>query len=153
MSAYAVAHAAVGIRGVSVGMSVFPVGYPGEGACPGVSTIMRHGQVAPRLLAFNASGSTPLAEATWHALGTLMKQREPRKILLIFTDGQADSEDKAKAALRDAERLGVETYGVSFRNTSIVGLLGTHRSAVIQEIDELPNSLTQLFLSALRRAA
>ncbi len=153
MSAYAVAHAAAGIRGVSVGMSVFPVGYPGEGACPGVSTIMRHGQVAPRLLAFNASGSTPLGEATWHGLGTLMKQREPRKILMIFTDGQADSEDKAKAALRDAEHLGVEVYGVSFRNTSIVGLLGPHRSAVIQEIDELATSLSTMLLTALRTAA
>ncbi len=153
MSAYAVAHAAAGLRGISVGMTVFPVGHPNEGACPGVSTIMRHGQVAPRLLAFNASGSTPLAEATWHALGTLMKQREPRKILMIFTDGQADSEDKVKAALRDAEHLGVELYGVSFRNTSIVGLLGPHRSAVIQEIDELATSLSTMLLTALRRAA
>ncbi len=153
MSAYAVAHAAAGLRGISVGMTVFPVGYPGEGACPGVSTIMRHGQVAPRLLAFNASGSTPLAEATWATLGKLMKQREPRKILMIFTDGQADSEDKAKAALRDAEHLGVETYGVSFRNTSIVGLLGSHRSVVIQTIDELPHALSTMLLTALRKAA
>ena len=82
-----------------------------------------------------------------------MKQREPRKILMIFTDGQADSEDKAKAALRDAEHLGVEVYGVSFRNTSIVGLLGPHRSAIIQDIDELATSLSTMLLTALRTAA
>ena len=82
-----------------------------------------------------------------------MKQREPRKILLLFTDGLPDSSDKAKAALRDAEHLGVEVYGVSFRNTSIIDLLGPHRSAVIQNIDELPHAFSTMLLSALRKAA
>ena len=33
-------------------------------------------------------------------------------MLLLFTDGLPDSSDKAEAALRDAERLGCEVYGV-----------------------------------------
>ena len=153
VSAYAVAHAAAGIRGISVGMSVFPVSYPGEEYCPGVSTLIRHGQTTPRLLAFDASGCTPLAESIWSALSRLMSRREPRKMLLLFTDGLPDSSDKAEAALRDAERLGCEVYGVSYRQTGIVGLLGAQRSAVIQDIDDLPNALSGMLLAALRRAA
>ena len=153
VSAYAVAHAAAGIRGVSVGMTVFPVCYPGERDKPGVSTLIRHGQMAPRYLDVDASGCTPLAEAVWHVLPTLMRQHEPRRILLLFSDGKPDSEDKTKAALRDADALGVETYGVSLRNTSIIDLLGSHRSSVIQNIDELPSALSNMLISALRKAA
>ncbi len=153
VSSFAVASAAARIRGVSVGMSVFPVSYPGERDQPGVSTLIRHGQTAPRYVAFDASGCTPLAEAIWHVLPTLMRQREPRKILLISTDGCPDCVAKAEAALRDAAHVGVEVYGISFRNTSIVSLLGEQRSVVIQEIDELPHALSTMLLTALRQAA
>jgi hypothetical protein len=70
-----------------------------------------------------------------------------------MTHGCPDSLAKAEAALRDAAHLGIEVYGVSFRNNSITSLLGEQRSAVIQDIDELPAALSTMLLSALRRAA
>ncbi len=152
-SAFAVSHAASGIRGVSVGLSAFPVCHPGDGDQPGVTTLIKHGQTAPRYLDFNASGGTPLAEALWFVLPKLMRQRCSRRILLIFTDGCPDSMEKAKMALKDAAKLDVEVYGVSYVNTSIVDLIGEQRSIVIRDIAELPKSLTQMLLSALRRAA
>ncbi len=155
VSAYAVAHAAAGIRGVNVGMTVFPVSNTGEHGTnqPCVATLIRHGQMVPSHLDFGSEGLTPLAEATWHVLPILMKQREPRKILLVFTDGQPDSEDKAKAALHDADALGIETYGVSFRSTSITDLIGAGRSTVISDIAELPKALSDMLVSVLRKAA
>ncbi len=152
-SAFAVSHAASGIRGVTVGLSAFPVCHPGDGDQPGVTTLIRHGQTAPRYLDFNASGGTPLAEAIWHVLPKLLRQRCSRRILLIFTDGCPDSMEKATMALKDAAKLGVEVYGVSYVNTSIVDLIGEAHSIVIRDIAELPKSLTQMLLAALRRAA
>ena len=80
-------------------------------------------------------------------------EAQTRRILVLFTDGFADSTEKAKMALKDAARLGVEVYGVSYVNTSIVDLIGEQRSIVIRDIAELSKSLTQMLLNALRRAA
>ena len=153
ISAYAVAHAAAGIRGVSVGMSAFPCGYDDTTNQPGVCTLLKHGQLSPRYLDFGADGSTPFSEAVYHVIPVLMKQRTYRRILLIFTDGRPDSVETAKAALHDAAALGIEVYGVSFKSDSIIGLLGADRSVVIDKIDQLPRALSNLLLSALRKAA
>ena len=155
VSAYAVAHAASGIRGVSVGMSAFPVAYPGEynTGQPGVATLLRHGQVATFCRAFGAGGCTPLAEAVWHVLPMLMRQKGPRRMLLLFSDGIPDSMPKAEAALRDASSLGIEAYGVAYRSGSLAQLLGDNRTIVIQNIEELPGALAAMLLTALRRAS
>ena len=153
VASFAVSHAAAGIRGVSVGMSAFPCGYDDTTNQPGVTTLIRHGQMSPRCLDFGADGSTPLAEAVWHVLPVLMKQRTYRRILLIFTDGRPDSVETAKTALHDAAELGIEVYAVSFKSDAIIDLLGADRSVVIQQIDELPHALANMLLSALRKAA
>jgi hypothetical protein len=155
VSAYAVAHAASGIRGVSVGMSAFPVAYPGEYGTnqPGVTTLLRHGQASTCCRAFGAGGCTPLAEAVWHVLPVLMRQKGPRRILLLFSDGIPDSVPKAEAALRDASSLGIEAYGVAYRSGSLAQLLGDTRTIIIQNIEELPGALAAMLLTALRRAS
>ena len=153
ISAYAVAHAAAGIRGVTVGMAAFPCDYDQDTNQPGVCTLLKHGQLSPRYLDFGADGSTPFSEAVYHVIPVLMKQRTYRRILLIFTDGRPDSVETAKAALHDAAALGIECYGVSFKSDAIIDLLGADRSVVIQQIDELPHALANMLLSALRKAA
>ena len=155
VSASAVAHAASGIRGVSVGMSAFPVAYPGEYGTnqPGVAMLLRHGQAATSCRAFGAGGCTPLAEAIWHVLPVLMRQKGPRRILLLFSDGIPDSVPKAEAALRDASSLGIEAYGVAYRSGSLAQILGDTHTIVIQDIEELPGALAAMLLTALRRAS
>ncbi|MBP3730007.1 MAG: VWA domain-containing protein [Mailhella sp.] len=86
-------------------------------------------------------------------LPQLLRQRETRKILLVFTDGAPDSCETAERALHDAKALGVEVYAVSYRDVAAKRLFGEQNCTVIASIDELPGAFTNMLLGALRRAA
>jgi hypothetical protein len=45
--------------------------------------------------------------------------RESRKIIFIVTDGEPDSMDEAKAAVREGLNLGLEIYGLGLGNNSV----------------------------------
>ncbi len=148
-SAYALVHAVQAIRGVNAGLTTFPV--ESEELNDGISTLVEHGKKGTKYCEINSYGSTPLAEAIWHVLPKLLKQREPRKILVVFTDGLPDNYTKARRAIADANALGVEIYAMSYQCQLARDLFD--KCAVIEDIDELPQTFFEMTSKLLRRAA
>ena len=142
---FAVASALQSIKGISVGVTTFP-GTRGvyEGTqrehWQTVTPILRHGEKMHTRFAMSGAGNTPLDSALWWALQQLHPMPEPRKMILIITDGQPDDSQLAKTAISEAGKLGVEVYGIGIANASILSLL-PDTSSVINSIQELAPSM------------
>jgi nitric oxide reductase activation protein len=151
-SAYAIVKALQDVRGISCGVSAFPVAYLDsyfEGT-PGISWLVRHGQrVGDSFPDVRFYGMTPLAEAVWWVTGQMRRLRQKRKLLVIFTDGFPDSAESAAKALEDARASGIEVYGIGYQHPNIKDLIAEADS--IDDIDELPEALSSLLSAKLRR--
>ena len=151
ISAYAIALALQGVRGISCGVSVFPVQDVDfyDESSPAMADILCHGRRICRVFPdVPAYGLTPLAAAMWRVLSRLCAMRKTRKILIVFTDGLPDSVAAATAAVQDAESNGVEVYGIAYNIHSIQNVIPT--SVSIKHIEELPEALSSLLLKTLR---
>ncbi|MBE6442233.1 MAG: hypothetical protein E7022_07915 [Desulfovibrio desulfuricans] len=69
-----------------------------------------------------AAGNTPLAEALWWVMQTMLKLKEARKILLILTDGKPQRMAAVRHGLGSVPKLGLEVYGIGINNSSILTL-------------------------------
>ena len=143
-SCYAVAKALEGIKGVNPAVTVFPA----ISRVAAVFPLVRHGTKVSDAFAVSASGGTPLAPALWWVLQTLYAQAENRKIILILTDGVSDAVQPCEYAIRQAERLGVETYGIGIKSNAVSQFL-TNRSRVIAALSELAPAMFELLQTAL----
>lgn len=149
---FAVASALQSIKGISVGVTTFP---GARGVYEGsqrehwqtVTPILRHGEKMHTKFTMSGAGNTPLDSALWWALQQLHPMPEPRKIILIITDGQPDDSQLAKTAINEAGKFGVEVYGIGIANASILSLL-PDTSSVINNIQELAPSM----FGAMQRA-
>ena len=136
----ALAMAFEGIPGVNPGITAFPGRYGQT-----VYTVLRHGQrLRPNVGAFDldANGSTPMAEALWFAAASLLVRREPRKVVMVLTDGEPDDRLSALDILERCQRSGIEAVGVG------LGIDVSHlfpKAIVVNEVGELR---TQLFALA-----
>lgn len=150
---FAVASALQAIKGISVGVTTFP----GErGVYEGtqrehwqtVTPILRHNEKMHTRFAMSGAGNTPLDSALWWTMQQLHPMPEPRKMILIITDGQPDNSQLAKTAINEAVKLGQEVYGIGIANASILSLL-PNTSAVINNISELAPSMFGMLQRAL----
>jgi cobalamin biosynthesis protein CobT len=138
-AAMALAMAFEGIPGVNTGITAFPGHYGNT-----VYTVLRHGQrLRPNVGAFalTADGSTPMAEAVWFAAASLLSCREPRKVLMVLTDGQPDDRLSALDILDRCQRSGIEAVGIG------LGIDVSHlftKSIVVNDIRELRTELFAL---------
>ena len=143
----ALALALEGLQGVNPGVTAFPGGH--EAA---VYRLLEHGQrVRQRAGAFSlaASGSTPMTEAIWFAAAALLRCQEPRKVLMVMTDGQPDHQLSTLEILQRCRDSGIETVGVG------LGIEVSHLfpvSIVISDFRELRNQLFALSKSVLLAA-
>jgi hypothetical protein len=157
MTAFSLCDALYGVPGVNVAATAFPgnsmpVLHNKQGWMdfPTVAPVLEHGQSVHRKFKFQAYGTTPLGEALWWVLPELSKLRESHKIIFIVTDGEPNSADNAKAALKAAEHIGVESYGLGLGNDSVKSLL-PGRSTVITNLAELPGKLFWLLEQAMKK--
>jgi cobaltochelatase CobT len=133
----ALALAFEGIAGVNPGMTAFP----GRDDTS-VFRLLEHGErVRANSAAFSlrASGTTPMTEAVWFAAAALLRCREPRKVLLVMTDGQPNDILSTLEILQRCRNTGIETVGVG------LGLDVSHLFPVAITINELRELRTQLF--------
>jgi Mg-chelatase subunit ChlD len=82
----ALALAFEGIPGVNPGITAFP-GIDDAS----VFRVLEHGErVRSKVggLSLQAQDSTPMTEAIWFGAASLLRCREPRKVLMVMTDGQ-----------------------------------------------------------------
>jgi cobaltochelatase CobT len=133
----ALALAFEGIAGVNPGMTAFP----GRDDTS-VFRLLEHGErVRANAAAFSlrVGGTTPMTEAVWFAAAALLRCREPRKVLLVMTDGQPNDILSTLEILQRCRNSGIETLGVG------LGLDVSHLFPVAITINELRELRTQLF--------
>ena len=141
---FAVAGALEDIRGVNPAVTAFPA----VSAKPSVFPLVRHGEKVTENFGITASGGTPLAPALWWVLQRLCSLEEERKIILILTDGTPDATLPCLHAFRQAERLGVEVYGIGIKSNAVNQLLPQH-SRVIADLPELAPAMFEMLQAAL----
>jgi cobalamin biosynthesis protein CobT len=135
----ALALALEGIPGVNPAITAFPGGDERS-----VYTVLRHGEkLRPNVGAFalTPGGSTPMAEAIWYAAASLCPCREPRKVVMVLTDGQPDDRLSTLDILARCQRSGIETVGIG------LGIDVSHlypKSIVINDLGELRARLFEL---------
>ncbi|MCQ8130042.1 VWA domain-containing protein [Methylomonas rivi] len=133
----ALALAFEGIPGVNPGVTAFP-GHQDDS----VFRLLEHGQrVNGRTGAFSltASGSTPMTEAIWFGAASLLRCREPRKVLMVMTDGQPNESLSTLELLQRCRDSGIETVGVG------LGLDVSHLFPIAITINDLSELRAQLF--------
>ncbi|MCD9046915.1 vWA domain-containing protein [Luteimonas sp. MHLX1A] len=139
---YAIGDAMASLPGVKVGAGLFPsnrVLFP-IGQKPSV-----HIDRMP----FYACGSTPMAEGISWAMRQLWKRREPRKILMVLTDGKPDNEPHTDAMIAAAEAVGIEVHAVGIGSFADLGLFKS--SCLVESIDELPAAVLGMLEVSLTR--
>jgi hypothetical protein len=106
----ALALAFEGIPGVNPGITAFP-GVDDES----VFCLLEHGErVRSRVSGFSlqATDTTPMTEAIWFGAASLLRCQEPRKVLMVMTDGQPNDQLSTLEILQRCRDSGIETVGI-----------------------------------------
>ena len=133
----ALALALEGLPSVNPGITAFP-GSDDES----VYRLLEHGQrVKSRTGAFalSPSGSTPMTEAIWFGAAALLRCREPRKVLLVMTDGQPNDKLSTLEILQRCRDSGIETVGIG------LGIEVSHLFPIAIAINDFRELRSQLF--------
>lgn len=147
LSCYAVAKALEPLR-VNVAITAFPGNPLHDGAYTSVAPVVRHGQRVHGNLDLSPDGSTPMGEALWWVMQTMLPLREARKIILILTDGDPDSHESAVLAIRTAQRVGFEVRGIGINSNGMKFLL-PESSQTIQCLSELSEAMFNVLQHSL----
>ena len=140
---FAIASALKAVPGVNLGVTTFPA----QGETYSVSPVLEHGKPFHSNFLFETTGSTPLTEALLWATQELCKQPEPRKILIVLTDGSPDNPVTCKQAIAEVSRF-VELYGLGIWDESIKKLL-PDSSAIIYYLSDLSSALFNILQNTL----
>ena len=140
---YAIASALKTVPGINLGITTFPA----QGETYSVSPVLEHGKPLHKNFLFETTGSTPLTEALLWATQELCKQPEPKKILLVVTDGSPDNPITCRQAIAEVSRF-IEIYGLGIWDESIKKLL-PDSSAVIYYLSDLSSALFNILQNTL----
>jgi cobaltochelatase CobT len=138
-AAMALALAFEGIPGVNLGITAFP-----GSSKDSVYAVLCHGQRLKQQVggfALVSHGKTPMAEAVWFAAASLLMCREPRKVVMVLTDGAPNDSLSALDILDRCQRSGIEAVGIG------LGIDVSHlftKSIVVNDIRELRTELFAL---------
>lgn len=108
----------------------------------------------PGRFTLDAYGGTPMAQALLWAGMKITHRKEPRKIVIVMTDGQPDDVNDAKRAMIRLNDCGIETYGIGILDSNILNWM--NKARVIGDVAQLPQALMDVLKEALvheRRAA
>lgn len=131
---YATACALHSLPGVSVGVGTFP----------GFVQVLPFGQHPRRnevKFRLRSHGGTPLHDGIVMARRQLSMRPEPRKLLMVVTDGQPDSPEAASAQILAAERSGLEVLSIGIGDGGDCVRELFRRWCHINEVNELPKVL------------
>lgn len=151
---FAVVSSLNSIKGINVGVTAFPGSrtqdLPGQqGHWQTVAPILLHGQKLHNQFSIGTGGSTPMDTALWWVLPQLHPMAEPRKMVLLITDGEPDEQEPTLTAIRVIKGFGLEVYGIGIKTMSIQTLLPGKASRVINDISELAPSMFEILHDAL----
>ena len=140
---FAIAHALKAVPGINLGVTTFPA----QGETYSVTPVLEHGRPCHANFKFETTGSTPLTEALLWATQELCKQPEPRKILVVVTDGSPDNPITCAQAIAEVSRF-IELYGIGIWDEHITKLL-PGRSAAIYNLSDLSSTLFDMLQNSL----
>jgi nitric oxide reductase activation protein len=99
--------------------------------------------------AVKPQGSTPLAEALWWVAQQLAFRPEPRKLVVVMTDGAPNDVNATVDIVRRMISAGMEFVPVGIQTMANAGLFERH--AVIDRLEELAPALFRLLGQSLIR--
>ncbi len=136
-SAVALSVALESIHGVNPAVIAFP-GYRTM-----VQVLQRHGERISRIAGRfqqGPRGGTPMYEALQFASCQTLLQPEPRKLLIVLTDGSPSKPEQVRELVRELEqRAGMEVYGIGIATMAVNNLFRKHH--VINDVRELRTAL------------
>ena len=132
-ASFALHNTLYGLPGVSACTAIFA----GTGGRKEVSMLTNFDE-KPTSQMFNqpSNGGTPMAAALWAARALLLNRPEPRKILLVLTDGEPDSRERAKTTSERLESEGIEIGAIGIIHEGVKHIWPNHK--IINNIKELP---------------
>jgi len=138
------------IGGVNLGASIFPAYYPYDGrhTIP-VATVLDHNQRPGRTILYPGEprGETPLGPALRHAVSVMVAVQEPRKILLILTDGEPDCTHDAGDSIQEAAGLGIEVLALGIEQLVYPDIFPHFE--IVESARELPKKVFALLEQVL----
>lgn len=136
-AAFALHNTLFGLRGVSVCSMEFS---GKSNRQPEVNILVDFGQ-KPSSESFNhyPMDGTPTHSAIWASRAMLLQRPEPRKIMLILTDGCPDDHLATKASTERAMRDGIEIAAIGIMHNGVENYWKNHK--VINSIQELPAAM------------
>ena len=147
-AALALAIGLEGIKGVNPAVTYF------RGVTQPLQSAITHGQsVAQNVERFSCfpDGTTPMAEAIWYAGFELLQQKEERKLIVIVTDGEPDSEAAVHDVVNRCHGSDIELIGIGIGSDAIKRYV--RNSTVIQDVEDLQSTLFTLIGESLTLAS
>lgn len=93
-------------------------------------------------------GGTPMGDAIIMAAKELLERPEPRKVMMVFTDGYPDSVEVTQEACKLCERGGIETVCIGIDSNYVQNL--HHRHANITDIKSMGGATMDELTKALQ---
>lgn len=140
---YAACKALEPLRGVKAAAMAFP----GNGIVKGFDQPLAS---CAQRFGLRAGGGTPLYEALLAGARQLMLRREPRKLIVVLTDGEPNDSVSARAVLQALPGLGIEAYGIGICHEGVSNLFAS--CDVIHDLEALPSALIGLLQRQLLAA-
>jgi cobalamin biosynthesis protein CobT len=154
-AAFSLHHTLSGITGVAVHSIAFDM-IEKEQETPPIKVLCNWGE-KPRSEHFGVSAReyTPTPWALWYARVELLVRPEPRKVVLLVTDGEPFGWDGIEAdTLAATDRLyrdGIEIAAIGIETDSVQDYWKNNR--VIKDLDELPQAMFAVMTDLLTRKA
>ena len=145
-AAFALHNMLFGVRGVAVCSMEFS----GKGYDPDVNVLVDFGK-KPLSEHFNhyPFDGTPTAEALWAARAKLLQRPEPRKIVLVLTDGCPNNGYETAAATARLQQEGIEIAAIGMKCDAVRNYWENNR--VIYSMQELPTAMFEVMEELLTR--
>lgn len=100
-------------------------------------------RIAGRFTGLYATGGTPLANALWRTGHALLQRPEPRRLVVVATDGQPDNLDGVSDILARCRASGIEVVGLGIGQSldHVQAVFGVRHAVSIATIEALAPAL------------
>ncbi len=153
MATAALAKALITIPGTAVSAGAFSTEFvPGYAEKRNyVASLLKYEETACRmnLMVPPPVGGTPMAEAIYCAAAHLLMRQEPRRLLVVLTDGEPNDIGATQETIEKCRSVGLEVYGVGIMDNRVIPVFGKQFSTVVNTIGELPERMFRLLANCL----
>jgi cobalamin biosynthesis protein CobT len=138
------------LNGVKCATVEFSTKDRNDGSYADVNLVCDFG-VKPKSDVFNIPpfSGTPTDQAIWVARGMLLQRPEPRKIMLIVTDGEPNNHSLTHGATRRAMKDGIEIAAIGIQSSEVRQFWKNNR--VINTLSDLPAAMFGMMEELLTR--